>query len=305
MEIGPKPTISENPGVCHACGHDGHTAILMGTANILAQHRHEFAGKVVFLFQPSEEKFPGGAKRMIEEGALAGVDAIFGLHLWQSLPTGKVVSLNEPMMAAPDRFEIKVTGRGGHGSAPHLTVDPILIAAHIVIDLQSIVSRNVDPQRPAVLTVSTISGGSAFNIIPCEASLTGTVRTFDPAVQDLIERRIHEIAAGTCATFQASSQVNYVRGHPAVINDPKMTAIVHEAACAALGEGSVANIPPVMGGEDFAFYLKEIPGAFILFGMGDGTSYPHHHPGFDMDEKALPQATALMSSLAMHYLSRG
>jgi len=301
-EEGAKEYISLNPGACHACGHDGHMAILMGTARILARRRGHLRGRVVFLFQPSEERIPGGAPRMIEEGALEGVDAVFGLHLWQMLPTGMVACLKGPMMAAPDEFTIKVIGRGGHGSAPHLTVDPIVAAAHLVVNFQSIVSRNVDPLRSAVLTVGTIAGGTVFNIIPCEAVLTGTVRSFDPAVRELMERRIREVTAGTCAAFGAASEIEYVRGYPALVNDPAMAEFVLETTRQVLGESAVADLDPVMGGEDFAYFLRERPGAFFFFGMGDGTRFPHHHPGFDLDEKALPQATLLMSALALRYL---
>jgi len=304
LEEGPKEYISQNPGATHACGHDGHMAILMGTAKLLASHRKQLKGKVVFLFQPSEERIPGGAPRMIEEGALDGVDAVFGLHLWQMLPTGKIASVPGPMMAASEEITIKITGRGGHGSTPHLTVDPIVVAAHLVVNLQTIVSRNVDPLKSAVMTVGAISAGTIFNIIPCDATLMGTVRSFDPHVRDLMERRVREVVAGTCATFGAQSEIQYVRGYPAVINDPAMTKFVHESARRTLGEQSVVSIDPVMGGEDFAYYVQKKPGAFIFFGMGNGTSYPHHHPGFDIDEKSLPQATLLMSTLALDYLNQ-
>ncbi len=304
VEQGPKEYISQNAGATHACGHDGHMSILMGAATLLSRRRKELKGKIVLLFQPSEERLPGGAPKMIEEGALDGVDAVFGLHLWQMLPTGKVASVPGPMMAAPDEFTIKITGRGGHGSTPHLTVDPILVSSHLVINLQSVVSRNVDPLRSAVLTVGAISGGTIYNIIPCDATLMGTVRTFDPQVQDLMEKRIREVLAGTCATFGATSEIRYERGYPAVVNDPAMTAIVHEVARKNLGGQSLINIDPVMGGEDFAYFLKKAPGAFIFFGMGDGTTYPHHHPGFDIDEKSLPPATLLMTALALAYLNR-
>jgi len=305
IEEGPKPYISENRGACHACGHDGHMAILMGTASLLSQRRSEMRGRVVFLFQPSEERLPGGAPGMIEEGALSGVDAVFGLHLWQMLPTGKVASLKGPMMAAPDEFTIKIIGRGGHGSAPHLTLDPILVASHLTVNFQSIVSRNVDPLRSVVLTVGTISAGTVFNIIPCDATLTGTVRTFDPEIRKLMEKRVREVVAGTCATFGATSEVQYVQGYPALVNDPSMADLVGEVARETLGSQSAVDIDPVMGGEDFAYFLQKVPGAFIFFGMGDGTQFPHHHPGFDIDEKALPQAVLLMTSLALRYLQSG
>jgi len=301
-EEGPREYISQNPGACHACGHDGHMAILMGAGKLLSDRRDRWTGRIVFIFQPSEERIPGGAKTMIEEGALEGVDAVFGLHLWQMLPTGKVACLKGPMMAAPDEFTIKIIGRGGHGSAPQLTIDPILVASHLVLNFQSIVSRNVDPLKSAVLTVGTISGGTVYNIIPCEAILTGTVRSFDPQVRDLMERRVREVVSGTCATFGATSEIRYVRGYPALVNDPAMAELVLDVARKTLGETGAVDLDPVMGGEDFAYFLRQAPGAFFFFGMGDGAQYPHHHPGFDIDEKALPPATLLMTALALEYL---
>jgi amidohydrolase len=186
-EEGDREYISENPEAAHACGHDGHMAILMGVAELLSQKKDQFKGKVVFLFQPSEERIPGGAKRMIEEGALEGVDAVFGLHLWQPLPTGSVGIVKGAMMAQPDAFTITVKGKGGHGSMPHTTVDPILVASHLVVNIQSIVSRNVDPLKPVVVSFGTVKGGTIYNIIPSEVSLTGTVRTFDSSIQSLVK----------------------------------------------------------------------------------------------------------------------
>ncbi len=303
-EEGDKEYISENPEACHACAHDGHMAIMMGAAKVLSEKRESFHGKAVFLFQPSEEKIPGGARSMIEEGALRGVDAVFGLHLWQPLPTGLVGCLQGPMMAAPDEFSIKVIGKGGHGSMPHTALDPILVASQLVVNLQSVVSRNVDPLKSAVLSMGTIQGGTIYNSIPCDVTLTGTVRTFDPALRDFMERRLREVLQGTCKTFGATSELTYRRGYPALINDASMVCLVQDVTKRVLGEKSLQDIDPVMGGEDFAYFLQEAPGAFLLFGMGDGMEHPHHHPGFDIDEKALPQATLLMSSIALEYLGR-
>jgi len=303
VEEGAKEYISENAGACHACGHDGHMAILMGVARLLTRRRKEFRGRVVFLFQPAEEKLPGGARQMIAEGALDGVDAVFGLHLWQGLPTGTVACLKGAMMANTDEVAITVIGRGGHGSVPQAAVDPILVASHLVVNLQSIVSRNVDPLKAAVVTIGKMEGGSAPNIIPSQASLYGTVRTFDSEVQSLIEKRLGEIVTATCQTFQAAGTVKYDHGYPAVVNDDRMRELALEVAQRALGATSVKNIDPVMGGEDFAYYLQKVPGAFLFFGMGDGMEFPHHHPAFDIDEKALPQAALLLSSLALEYLN--
>jgi amidohydrolase len=301
-EEGDKEYISENPGACHACGHDGHMSILMGVARILSQRRAQFRGKVVFLFQPAEEKLPGGARQMIEEGALRNVDAVFGLHLWQGFPTGAVACLKGAMMAATDEFTVSIIGKGGHGSLPQVCVDPILVASQLIVNLQTIVSRNVDPLKSAVVSIGKFEGGSAHNIIPSQASFYGTVRTFDHGIQSLIERRIREIADGTCQAFGAKSVLKYVHGYPAVVNDESMSDLVLGVAKRTLGEASILQADPVMGGEDFAYYLQKVPGAFLFFGMGDGVGFPHHHPGFDIDEKALPQATLLLSSVALEYL---
>lgn len=301
-EEGDKKYISENPEACHACAHDGHMAILMGVAQLLTQRKKAFRGKVVFLFQPSEEKIPGGAKPMIEEGALEGVDAIFGLHLWQPLPTGSVGIVKGAMMAQPDFFSVTVKGKGGHGSMPQTTVDPILVASHLVVNIQSIVSRNVDPLKPVVVSFGTVKGGTIYNIIPNEVALTGTVRTFDSSIQSLAERRLREITEKTCKAFEAAAEFNYEKGYPPLVNDEAMADLVLDVVRKTLGEESIKTIDPVMGGEDFAYFLQEVPGAFLFFGMGDGMEFSHHHPGFDIDERALPLATLLMTSLTLEYL---
>jgi len=303
-EEGDKEYISENPEAAHACAHDGHMAIVMAAAELLSHRKGSFKGRVVFLFQPSEEKLPGGAKEMIEEGALEGVDAIFGLHLWQPLPTGTLGIVKGPMMAQPDQFSVIVKGKGGHGSMPQTTVDPILVASHLVVNVQSIVSRNVDPLKPVVVSFGTVEGGTIYNVIPNEVKLTGTVRTFDPTLQHLAERRLQEITEETCKAFGASGRVDYEKGYPPLVNNDAMVDFVLETVRKTLGEENIRPIDPVMGGEDFAYYLQRVPGAFFFFGMGDGMEFPHHHPAFDLDEKALPLATLLMSFLALEYLRK-
>jgi len=301
-EEGDKAYRSLNPGAAHACAHDGHMAVLLGVAELLARRKGAFKGTVVFLCQPAEEHPPGGARRMIEAGALKGVEAIFGLHLWQPLPTGTLGIVKGPMMAQSDNLWITVRGRGGHGALPHSTVDPVLAAAQLVVNLQSVVSRNVDPLKPAVLSFGAVHGGTANNIIPGEVKLAGTVRTLDPKVQALMKKRIREVIDGTCAAFGASADFVYEDGYPALVNDPASVDLVLDVAKRALGEENILAIDPVMGGEDFARYLQEVPGAFLFFGAGDGTKYPHHHPAFDFDEKALPPAAFLMTALALEYL---
>jgi amidohydrolase len=239
---------------------------------------------------------------MVVVGALAGVDAIFGLHFWQSLPTGKVGMVKGPMMAQTGDFDLTVKGKGGHGSMPQQTVDPILVASQIVVSLQSVVSRSVDPLKPAVLSFGTIQGGTIYNIIPEQVTMSGTIRTFDPDVHDLVEKRMRAIVEETCRAYGAEADLSYKRGYPAVVNHPEMVEFAEQVTEKTLGEGRLAQIDPVMGGEDFAYFLQKIPGAFMFFGMGDGMSYPHHHPCFDMDEKALPEATLLLASLVIEYL---
>jgi amidohydrolase len=301
-EEGDKEYISQNPEAAHCCGHDGHMAILMGAVKLLSERKSEFRGNVVILFQPSEERIPGGAKRMIEEGALESVDAIFGLHLWVPLPTGAVGVVKGPMMAQPDAFTIIVRGKGGHGSMPHQTVDPILVASQIVVNAQSIVSRNMDPLKPAVVSFGTIEGGTIYNIIPGEVRLTGTVRSFESKIKDIAKKRIEEIAEGTAKAMGASVEFSYEEGYPPLVNDETMADFVLDVARQTLGKDKVVDIDPVMGGEDFAYFLEKVPGAFLFLGAGDGMDFPHHHAAFDIDEKVLPQGVLLMTSLALEYL---
>jgi amidohydrolase len=303
QEEGDKPYLSRNPGAAHACGHDGHMAALMAAAEILAARRRDFRGNVVFLCQPAEESPPGGARLMIAAGALEGVDAIFGLHLWQGLPTGFVGAARGPMMAQSDNFRLTVRGKGGHASMPQATVDPIVAAAEVVTALQTVISRNVDPLKPAVLSFGSIHGGSVHNVIPGEVALLGTVRTFDPKVQALIKKRMREVVDGTCSALGASADFEYEDGYPPLVNDPASVDFALRVARDAFGEESVGLIEPVMGGEDFACYLQEKPGAFLFLGAGDGTKYPHHHPGFDIDERALAPAAYFLASLALKFLA--
>ena len=302
QEEGDKKFRSLNMGAAHACGHDGHMAVLMAAAELLAKRKERFKGNVVFICQPAEELPPGGAQLMIKAGALEGVGAIFGLHLWQGLPTGTVGIVKGPIMAQSDNFRITVKGGGGHGSMPQATVDPILTAAELVVNLQSIVSRNVDPLKPAVLSFGTIHGGTVYNIIPNEVKLSGTVRMFDPKIQPLMKKRLREIVEGTCGAFKATADFEYEEGYPPLVNDPASVDFVLAVVEKALGEENIIAVDPVMGGEDFAYYLQEVPGAFFFLGAGDGTKYPHHHPAFDIDEKALPPAAFLMTALALEYL---
>jgi amidohydrolase len=289
---------SQAPGAMHACGHDGHMAILMGAARALAARRDTLPGRVVFLFQPSEENPPGGAKAMIAEGALDGVDRVFGLHLWQPLPTGVVGLRAGAMMAQSDTIHVTVTGKGGHASQPHLTVDPIVVAAHLVLAAQSIASRFVDPMQPVVVSFTTVHGGRIHNIIPGAVELGGTVRTLDPGVQRAVKARLREVCEQTCRLFGATAAFEYVEGYAPVVNDPGIVERVGEVARAAFGADRVQTIAPVMGGEDFAYYLQQVPGTFAMLGIGDGHPHPHHHARFDIDERALPIGVRLMTGVA-------
>ncbi|NRS50364.1 M20 family metallopeptidase [Brevibacillus sp. HB2.2] len=299
------PYKSTVPGVMHACGHDAHTSQLLGLASVLAAHREQFAGEIRFVFQHAEEENPGGAIQMVQDGAVEGVDAIFGVHLWSMFPVGKVFISAGPLMANTDDFSIEIKGKGGHGAVPEETVDSIVIGSQIVGHLQTIASRNVSPLESVVVTVGTFHGGDSTNIIADSCRLTGTVRSFLPDVRDHAEQRLTEIAEGSAAMMGGSATVVYERGYPAVINHEKETAIAREAAIAAFGAGRVESMKPLMGGEDFSYYLEKVPGAYLFVGAGNPeklATYPHHHPRFDIDEDAMLIAGELLGRTALHYL---
>lgn len=295
---------STTPGWMHACGHDGHTSIGLAVAEALCQA--PLQGTVKLVFQPAEES-PGGAKPMIAEGVLddPAVDACLGLHLWTNLPAGLVAVRPGPIMANTDVFSIRVQGRGGHGAAPHQTCDALVAAAQIVTALQTIVSRNVDPIAPAVLTVGTFHSGSAHNIIADEAHLTGTIRTFDPTVQEAVHAAFERTAAGTAAALGATVEVLIERGYPAVVNDPEMTEVVRQAAIETVGERSAVMADPWMAGEDFSYFAAAKPSCYFFVGAASearGFTYPHHSPHFDFEEDALVIATQVMVRAARRYL---
>ena len=295
---------SENAGVMHACGHDGHMAILMGAATILARRREELPGTVVFLFQPAEERPPGGARAMIEDGALEGVDGIFGLHLWQPLPTGLVGLRVGAFMAQSDNFEVVVEGHGGHASQPNLVVDPVVVASHIVVAAQTIASRFTDPRQPVVVSFTTIHGGQVHNIIPDEVKMAGTARTLDRETQLAVKQRLGQLCESTCRLFGATAKFTYMEGYPPLVNDAASVALVTRAAARELGADAVKEVAPLMGGEDFAYYLQHVPGAFALLGMGDTLPNPHHSARFDIDERMLPVGVRLMTAVALEMLAK-
>lgn len=282
---------SRNPGVMHACGHDGHTSMLLGTAKILVGLRDQIDGEVRFLFQHAEELFPGGAQQMVQAGVMDGVDVVIGIHLWSPMEVGKIAIGAGPMMGAPDTFNIRVIGQGGHAAQPHVTVDSIAIGAQIVTNLQHVVSRNVDPLDPLVLSVTKFIGGTADNVIPGSIDLCGTVRSFKPELRDSVPTLMERIVKGVTEAHGATYEFSYTHGYSPVINDEQVTERLRESLVEAFGADAVVSSVPTMMGEDFSAYQQNTPGTFFFVGAGNvekGIVYPHHHPRFTIDEGALP-----------------
>jgi amidohydrolase len=299
---------SQTAGVMHACGHDGHTAILLNAARLLVERRQHFTGTIKLIFQPCEEMFPGGALKMIEEGVLEApkVDAVFGLHLMQDLPLGIICARPGPTMAAADGFEIRITGKGGHGATPELCIDAALIAAQVTVALHALVAREVKPIEPAVITVASIHAGTAFNVIPQTAVLTGTVRTFNAELRRYLAQRIEEVAVGVARSMRAECECDYRWGNPCLVNDPAMAALVADVARGIVGEQRFTNGEPIMGAEDFSSFLELRPGCFFFVGTRNeerGLIWGHHHPRFDVDEAALPLAVEMIVAVAERYLA--
>lgn len=300
------PYKSTVPGIMHACGHDGHTATLLVLAKTLYEMREELEGTYVMIHQHAEEYAPGGAISMIEDGCLKDVDAIFGTHLWASEATGKIQYRVGPIMAAADRFEITVQGKGGHGAQPHKTKDAIVTASQLVVNLQQIVSRKVNPVDSAVVTVGSFVAENAFNVIADKAKLIGTVRTFSEEVRTAIEEEIERTVKGTCYTADSSYEYAYYRGYPAVVNHKAETEYLIECAGQVNEVNSVEETEPQMGGEDFAYYLQHVKGTFFFTGAkpeNTNENYPHHHPKFDIDEKAMLIAAKTLGAAALNYHS--
>jgi len=299
---------SQNPGVMHACGHDGHTAILLTVAKMLQAHRDELAGTVKFMFQPAEEGM-GGAEKMIEGGILENpkVDRVLGLHLWNEQPVGWFGISNGPMMAGAEIFKIKVQGKGGHGAAPHQSNDPVLAAAHIVSALQGIVARNVAPLQTAVVSVCTIHGGETFNVIPTAVDMTGTIRTFEPEVRTRVLQRFEETVHGVAEAMGCRATIDLDRLSPATVNHPETALLIQTIAHQLFPDAAIESANCItMGSEDFSFLLEKVPGCFFFVGSANpekGLDAGHHHPKFDFDEVALPRAAALMATTITYLLS--
>ncbi len=302
------PYASTIDGKMHACGHDGHTTMLLGAARVLSKHRDRLKGNVVFCFQPAEET-GGGGRYLVEEGALddPACSAAFALHGASQIPLGKVGIRHGASHAATDGLQIRVCGVGGHGASPHLTVDPVLLSARVIEALQSIVSREVNPAESALVTIGAIHGGMAGNVIPEFVELTGTIRTHKEEIRQLMYASVKRTAQGVCEAGGGTAEVNIIRGYPTLANDLAAAGMVDQIACAAFGEENTVRIEhPTMGGEDFSYYLQKVPGCFIRIGVGTREDYPMvHNPKFDFTDAAIAVGVEMHCRIAERYLESG
>jgi amidohydrolase len=307
QELNEAPYASQAPGVMHACGHDAHTAMALGAATILSRHSAELAGQVLFLFQPAEEG-DGGAEAVVASRALDDPrpDMVFGIHIWNSIPLGRVSAQPGPLMAAGDTLEIVVHGRGGHGALPHEAVDAIAVTGQILSALQTIVSRNVNPQEAAVLTIGMVHGGTAFNVIAETVELAGTVRTFSPDVREMVLARLRVLLDGVVGGMGATYELKVSVTAAAVVNDPAAAEIARNAAIGVVGANGVTWHAPMLVSEDFSAYQSVAPSCYMLVGSGNpalGLNTPHHNPRFDFDERVLPLGAALLAASATSFLA--
>lgn len=296
---------SKNEGVMHACGHDAHISMLLGVARMAVAGKSQLKGKIRLMFQVAEERPPGGALGLIKAGVLDNVDYVLGQHVLSTVPAGQVATYKAEAMANADEFRIKIHGSGGHGSAPHETVDALIIATEFVNIAQTIVSRMVDPFLPAVVTFGTLNAGYRYNIIAAHAELTGTVRTFHKEVQDKVRTELKKLLEGLCQSYGAKYEYEYEEGYPAVINNAEITAVVDETAAEVLGRENVLHPNPSMGGEDFAHYLTKVPGTFYFLGVGNsakGIKSPQHSPTYTVDEDALANGSEILYRSALKLL---
>lgn len=301
------PFASQHPGRMHACGHDGHTAIGMGVATLLAERQAELAGRVKFVFQPAEE-VGAGAQAMIADGALAdpAPDVAFGLHLWSQYPVGQAVVRSGPQWASADRFDIEIVGRGTHGALPHTGVDAVVVASYAVVQLQSVISRSLDPLQPAVVTIGTLHTGGAFNVVAERVHMSGTLRAFDEAVRAGVIDRMHAVLQGVTAAHGASYTLRFSEYVPPLANHPEPTERLRCVAAAILGEEAISEGTLITAAEDMAEFLKRVPGCYFVLGArpaGAERGEPHHSPRFNIDEAALPLGTAILAAAAASYLA--
>lgn len=297
------PFASKNQGVMHACGHDGHMAILLGVANYLRNKKDDIHGTILLIFQHAEEEIPGGATELISANLLKNVDAIFGYHLWQPLESGLIGVREGATMAGADRFTFKILGKGGHGSMPEDTIDPTLVISHVITQLHTIVSRSLKPKDQAVVSIGTLNSGSNYNVIPDTAEASGTVRYFDLDTSKFIRQRIETIIKGVCDSFGAKFEIHYEHGDPPLLNDKNLTSFIKKTAANLFGEEKVIEIEPILGSEDFAYYSVNIPASYTFIGIGDPAHpYGHHHPKFDIDEDMLSVGVELFTDGLIRYL---
>ncbi len=296
------PFASEHPGAMHACGHDGHAAMLLGAAQLLSRRRAGLEGQVLFVFQHAEELAPGGAQELVDLGVLRGVDAVLGQHLWLPLQSGRLGLGAGPVTAAVDTFEATLVGRGGHAAQPHLTVDAVVLAAQVVLAWQTVASRASDPLQPLVLSVTRIEGGQADNVLPDEVRVAGTLRSYDPPTRELALRRMEEILSGLAAAAGGSYSLRLTQGYAPVVNDPGLTERLRPILAEVLGEEAVVPATPSMVGEDFSAYRAAAPACFWFLGArdeGKGITFPHHHARFTIDEDVLPRGAAALAGAAL------